>query len=124
MKTDNLLENNDENLNKPDTPTQFVGYEKLIVEDASFQGGWGGWTDSKTQKLEIGSETSLFFDKTPFYGEAGGQAGDKGHVEFPETGERIEITNTRILPGGLYVHDTKVIKLKKGDPSESQWQGS
>ncbi|HEX8231804.1 MAG TPA: alanine--tRNA ligase [Caulobacteraceae bacterium] len=54
------------------------------------------------------SETAeALFDRTPFYAESGGQAGDKGEVEWE--GGRAEVLDTRKEAGDLFVHVLKVL---------------
>ncbi|MFR8206046.1 MAG: alanine--tRNA ligase-related protein [Alphaproteobacteria bacterium] len=54
-------------------------------------------------------------NQTPFYGEMGGQVGDKGKI----TGKDLEIgvTDTKKKLDGLYVHIAKIVKgrIKNGD---------
>ncbi|MCL4456145.1 MAG: alanine--tRNA ligase [Nitrospirae bacterium] len=55
-----------------------------------------------------GDEVELFLDKTPFYGESGGQTGDAG-VIFTDTKEAA-VTDTK-KEVGLHAH---IVKIKKG----------
>jgi alanyl-tRNA synthetase len=56
-----------------------------------------------------GSEVEVFLNETPFYGESGGQVGDRGEM----TGEnfRAVVLDTRKPLEGLHAH---VVKVKKG----------
>ncbi|MEZ5549966.1 MAG: alanine--tRNA ligase [Pseudomonadales bacterium] len=48
----------------------------------------------KTQKLESGSEGIVVLDRTPFYGESGGQIGDTGSLTG--IGIRFDVTDTQV----------------------------
>lgn len=50
----------------------------------------------------------LVLSATPFYAEGGGQVGDTGKLEHPDTGESISITDTK-KENGLIVHYTQVL---------------
>jgi len=62
-----------------------------------------------------GNSIELIVDKTPFYGEAGGQVGDCGMI----TGKDFEaaVNNTIKDPTGLIIHRCEVVSgvIKKGD---------
>ncbi len=64
----------------PSKEAQFVGYESL-QSDAVIQGLWDGtgWVT----KAAAGQTVSIVLDRSPFYGEAGGQIGDAGAIEGP-----------------------------------------
>ncbi|MDB5431081.1 MAG: alanine--tRNA ligase, partial [Caulobacter sp.] len=84
--------------------TDFMGYEATdatgevlsIVKD-------GAEADS----AEAGETVQVVTDRTPFYAEGGGQAGDKGAVDGPK-GPVGEVLDTQKHAGDLFVH---VIKL-------------
>lgn len=48
-------------------------------------------------------EVAIMTDVTPFYGESGGQVGDKG-VITTKNGARVRVTDTQKPLGGLFVH--------------------
>jgi alanyl-tRNA synthetase len=87
-------------------PTDFIGYENVettaellsIVKD-------GAEADS----ADAGETVQVLFDRTPFYGEGGGQAGDSGEVEWD--GGRGRVLDTQKQAGDLYVH---VVEIKQG----------
>src|SRR5579859_5128269 len=62
-----------------------------------------------------GQSVQALFDPTPFYAESGGQAGDRGEVEWE--GGAAEVTDTQKLAGDLHVHSLKITRgaLKTGD---------
>jgi len=78
----------------------FIGYDgedgrgKLaaIVADAR-----------QAKALGAGQGGELVFDTTPFYGESGGQAGDKGLIEF-ENGAVFRVTDTQKRGGDMHAH--------------------
>jgi alanyl-tRNA synthetase len=80
-------------------PTVFEGYDQDAVAAetrALIQGG------AEVDRARAGDIVQALFDRTPFYGEGGGQAGDRGEVEWP--GGRAQVTDTQKQAGDLYVH--------------------
>lgn len=71
--------------------TNFIGYEET-VGDARL-----------LAKEDVDGVSYLVFDKTPFYGEGGGQVGDKGEI-FSKEGKLASITDTQKPVDGLHVH--------------------
>ncbi len=99
------------NLKEKIGPTEFLGYETNHAE--------GSITaiiknDKETQKLKEGEEGQIILNQTPFYGESGGQVGDKGTITSGEN--EFEVTDVQKKIGNLFVHFGKVskgtIKLK------------
>ena len=75
--------------------SKFIGYDKTEVYEASLL--------KQRKVVQKNKEMlQLVFDKTPFYGEMGGQIGDTGWIES-EDGERIKILNT-VKENDLTVH--------------------
>jgi alanyl-tRNA synthetase len=71
--------------------TNFVGYDE-VVGDARL-----------LAKEEIDGTFYLVFDRTPFYGEGGGQVGDHGEI-FTREGKIASISDTQKPVDGLHVH--------------------
>lgn len=71
--------------------TNFTGYEE-VTGNAKL-----------LAKEEIDGKFYLIFDKTPFYGEGGGQLGDKGEI-FSKEGKLASINDTQKPVDGLHVH--------------------
>ncbi len=99
------------NLKEKIGPTEFLGYETHQAEGivtAIIK------NDKEIQQLKEGEEGQIILNQTPFYGESGGQVGDKGAIT---TGENeFEVTDVQKKIGNLFVHFGKVskgiIKLK------------
>ncbi len=93
-------------------PTDFVGYEQVegtgevltILKDGAQAGA-----------AEAGDTVEVLFDRTPFYAESGGQAGDRGVIEW--TGGRAEVLDTHKQAGELYSH---VLKITQGALAEGE----
>jgi len=86
--------------------TEFIGYENLESESVIKS----ILKDGKLLKeVAEGEEVEVFLDKTPFYGESGGQVGDTGEM----TGEhfRAIVIDTKKPLDGFHSH---IIRLKKG----------
>ena len=92
-------------------PTEFLGYDAesaegqvlAIVKD-------GKVIESAGQ----GDEVAIITNQTPFYGESGGQVGDKGG--FTNDDLEVEVTDTKKQLGQLWIHLCKIQKgeIKKG----------
>ena len=83
--------------------TEFLGYSTLKADcqiTALVQNN-----QSVTEVNE--GEFFLIANQTPFYGEMGGQVGDKGRII--NSGLEIEVTDTKKKLDGLYVHVCKMI---------------
>ncbi|WP_375269044.1 alanine--tRNA ligase, partial [Phenylobacterium sp.] len=88
-------------------PTAFVGYDtteatgetlSIVVEGV------------ETDRLPAAATGQVLFDRTPFYAESGGQAGDVGEVEWD--GGRGRILDTQKQAGDLHVH---VLEVTEGE---------
>lgn len=88
------------------TATEFVGYDNLECEARVV----AIVTEAESAKaLSEGHTGILVLDKTPFYAESGGQAGDVGKI----CGELTEavVTDTKKTPDGKYYH---IVEVKEG----------
>jgi alanyl-tRNA synthetase len=93
-------------------PTIFTGYDQIestaealaIVRDGVV-----------ADRAQAGDTVQLLFDRTPFYAEGGGQAGDQGEIEW--SGGRAEVIDTLKLAGDLHVHTARIVEggLSTGD---------
>ncbi len=91
---------------------EFTGYDKktcdskvlLLVENGK-----------EVSEASAGNSIEIVTEATPFYGEAGGQAGDTGVITGKDL--EIEVSNTIKDPTGLVIHKGKIVsgKIKKGE---------
>ncbi len=81
------------------TPTEFVGYDKLLC-DATVLAIVVGEEVSGT--IAEGEKGILVLDQTPFYAEMGGQVADHGVILCGNT--RFEVNNVQKDKGGKYLH--------------------
>ncbi len=93
-------------------PTRFVGYEEgettgevlALVREAA-----------EVDAAEAGQTVEVLFDVTPFYAESGGQASDRGELEWP--GGAGTLVAVAKHAGDLFVHTVHVTtgRLRAGD---------
>jgi alanyl-tRNA synthetase len=93
--------------------TLFQGYERLDAASSILALVRNG---EMVEQAEAGTEVELIAAETPFYGEAGGQVGDRGEIIGPSG--RLEVSSTLRLPGDLLVHVGRVAegRFAVGDP--------
>jgi alanyl-tRNA synthetase len=92
-------------------PTEFLGYDTTeatgelltVVEDGREIDG-----------AVAGAKVQALFDRTPFYAESGGQAGDQGEIAWE--GGRARVADVQKQAGDLFVHDLEILEgaLKAG----------
>ncbi len=93
--------------------SEFVGYETRQA-DATVKAIVSG-LDEFEHADSMSGEISVMLDKTPFYGEGGGQVGDKGVLKT--TNALVEVIDTKKIDTDKLVH-TCIVKegtLSKGD---------
>jgi len=85
-------------------PTEFLGYETNQAEGVikSLLKN-----NKEIQSLKSGDEGMLIINQTPFYGESGGQVGDKGNIIGKNF--KFEVTDVQKKLGDLFVHYGKVL---------------
>ena len=93
-------------------PTAFDGYEASDLTGETLALVRGG---EEIDRAQAGDVVQILFDRTPFYAEGGGQAGDRGEIEW--TGGRAEIVDTQKQAADLYVHTATLLEgaLSPGD---------
>jgi alanyl-tRNA synthetase len=84
-------------------PTEFIGYDAVegtaetlaVLKDGAL-----------IARGETGDTVEVLFDRTPFYAESGGQAGDRGEIEW--TGGRGRVLDASKQAGELYAHKIEI----------------
>jgi alanyl-tRNA synthetase len=96
-------------------PTEFLGYNSetsqgVILSIVNIDKE----IDSSDKNLDL----ALILNQTIFYGESGGQVGDKGYIF--NNNFKFEVTDTKKMFGDLYIHYGKLIsgEIKKGDQAD------
>ena len=104
-----------------DGQVRFTGYDRLDGESPVI--GIFGNTGSKIEALE-GEEIEILTAETPFYGESGGQVGDRGVIRTAR-GDVIEIIDTQHPTPQLTSHRGRVKKgrIQVGDKVELHVDG-
>ena len=71
---------------------------------------------ARSTSAATGETVEVLFDRTPFYAESGGQAGDTGEIEWP-TAARARVADVQKQAGDLHVHDLEILEgaLSAGD---------
>ena len=85
--------------------TEFVGYTQDNI-DAEIVALIAG--SESVGSAQTGDEVFVLLNRTPFYGESGGQVGDVGIIENGDAKLRVE--DTRKPSADLFVHKCKVIE--------------
>ena len=96
-----------------DRPISFIGYDRLDGE-SNILAIYGDGNE-KPQAVE-GEEVDVITAETPFYGESGGQVGDRGTIKTAR-GDIMEVTDTQHPTPQLTVHRGRVKKgrIQVGD---------
>ena len=96
-------------------PTEFLGYNSessqgVILSIVNI--------NKEIESCDNHSELAIILNQTPFYGESGGQVGDKGFIS--NNNFKFEVTDTKKMFGDFYIHYGKLIsgEIKKGDQAD------
>jgi len=97
--------------------SEFMGYDTVTSSSKVVAIVRNG---EETSSAEAGDKVEVILDRTPFYGEAGGQVGDKGWLIHD--GMRLEVTNALKFGDNLIVHQGKLQEgtLSVGDTIEAK----
>ena len=92
--------------------TKFLGYGNLDADSTVLAMVVDG---ESVEEAPEGALVEIVTAETPFYGESGGQVGDRGDISW--AAGRVVVTDTHKLPGDIFVHAGKVEKgsLRVGD---------
>jgi len=97
--------------------TRFVGYQKYSsrakVRDLVAN-------ESSVRSVAEGNEVDVMLDRTPFYGEMGGQVGDSGEISSQKG--KVVVINTLRTPAEVIIHRGKVVEgsISIGDEVEAK----
>ncbi len=86
-------------------PVEFTGYSELSGESPVLALHRDG---QEVRQLSVGDAGTLVLAKTPFYGESGGQAGDRGMIR--QSGGRFEVLDTQKQGTDVILHVGKVVE--------------
>jgi alanyl-tRNA synthetase len=98
-------------------PTEFVGYTSVRTDNSVVLAMVSN--DKAVNSMEKGAHGSIILDKTAFYAESGGQAGDRGIIKT-NTGEFVVEDCVKVI-GGRFAHEGYVSQgvIKKGDTAQT-----
>jgi len=99
------------------TRIEFVGYEMTASQSKVLE------LRVKERPVETasqGDEVAIVLDRTPFYGEMGGQVGDSGEISSQKG--KVAVTNAVRTPSDVIVHQGKVVEgsISVGDEVEAK----
>jgi alanyl-tRNA synthetase len=97
--------------------TRFVGYRKYSSRSKVCD---LMTNESSVQSASEGGVFDVILDKTPFYGEMGGQVGDSGEISSQKG--KIVVTNSLRTPSDVIIHRGKVVEgsISVGDEVEAK----
>ena len=96
-------------------PTRFTGYDDVDGSGEVLALVSGG---EQVDAAEAGQTIEVLTDRTPFYAESGGQAGDQGEIEWP--GGKGRVLDVQKRAGDLSAH---IVEIGEGRLVEGQSVG-
>ena len=90
---------------KDSAETSFLGYTQLAVQAQIMGIVVSGEDAQNAPTAQAGDTVQIVLDQTPFYGESGGQIGDRGYLSGDNVLVRIEDVQKE---GNIFVHKGKV----------------
>jgi alanyl-tRNA synthetase len=87
-------------------PTQFHGYEHLVVESGKVVGVYVD--GSPVNSATAGDDAVVVLDQTPFYAESGGQVGDTGELRNATT--RMLVEDTVKIQADVFGHHGRIVE--------------
>ena len=84
-------------------PTIFEGYESTQGRGTTLALVRDG---AEIAEAPAGESVQALFDRTPFYAESGGQAGDRGELRW--SGGSADVVDTQKLAGDLFAHSLRI----------------
>jgi len=99
------------------TRMEFVGYEMTASQSKILE---LRVKEKPVETASQGDEVAVVLDKTPFYGEMGGQVGDSGEISSQKG--KIVVTNSLRTPSDVIIHRGKVVEgsISIGDEVEAK----
>ncbi|MCX7585525.1 alanine--tRNA ligase [Phenylobacterium sp. 58.2.17] len=85
--------------------TEFLGYDTTEATGRLLALVAGG---AEVESAKSGETVLAVFDRTPFYAESGGQAGDVGEIEWD--GGKARVLDTQKQAGDLFVHEIEILQ--------------
>ncbi|MCA8920007.1 MAG: alanine--tRNA ligase, partial [Planctomycetes bacterium] len=100
-------------------PTEFLGYESC---DATAKVVAIARDGELFDIIEAGDSATIVLDRTPFYGESGGQVGDRGSLQHDESTFEVADTQKR---DDYFLHEGELLrgKLRVGDEVTARVDG-
>lgn len=94
-------------------PTQFFGYEQVLIEDARITALYRD--GSPVDSIKPGESAVVVLNRTPFYAESGGQVGDRGELRTEQS--QFVVADTFKIQADVFGHQGELQEgeLRIGD---------